>query len=225
MLLIQYTYIDFVTKENTVMLSVISVEVGKVEPKYCFSKMEFKYYHINFQLMKNNLTIFMVIPILSVITITILLNSVYAQEENMTESEEPKFFGIQHAQSGSISEINDTAYYLVLYDVSAKTILFSDRPDRIVTSVSTLDFIGNWSRGEDSFSVDAPNAVLVVDESENQDIAIVELFNPVYDTNEKTLKYEVTPDNSTTVDLPSEFGQTTLIIDASPEEVDSQITD
>ena len=33
-----------------------------------------------------------------------------------------------------------------------------------------------------------PNAVLVVDEQQEQDIAIVELFNPVYDVNKKALK-------------------------------------
>jgi len=44
----------------------------------------------------------------------------------------------------SISEINETAYSLELNDVSDKTILFSDRPDRIVKTTSTLDFIGNW---------------------------------------------------------------------------------
>ena len=137
---------------------------------------------------------------------------------NQTTDRLPKFFAIQQAQSGSISEINETAYTLGLYDVSDKTILFSDRPDRIVTSTSTSDFIGNWTTGEDSFAVVAPNAVLVVDEQEGlQDVAIIELFNPSYDFNKKSLKYEVTPDNTTSVDLPKEFGQTTLVIDNSDQ--------
>ena len=59
----------------------------------------------------------------------------------------PKFFAIQHAQSGSISEINVTTYSLELNDVSEKTILFSDRPDRIVKSMSTSNFVGNWVCG------------------------------------------------------------------------------
>ena len=160
----------------------------------------------------------MVFTILSVLVVFTTGTSSFAQDENTIASEQPKFFAIQHAQSGSISEINETAYSLELNDISDKTILFSDRPDRIVTSVSTLDFIGNWSNGEDSFAIDAPNAVLVVDEQgEQQDVTIVELFNPIYNSNEKTLKYEVTPDNSTTVNLPSEFGQTTLMIDVTPD--------
>ncbi|MGD1838430.1 MAG: hypothetical protein ACPKPY_10290 [Nitrososphaeraceae archaeon] len=161
----------------------------------------------------NNLNLTMLLSILSVIAITTSLNSIYAQE-NMTDSKEPKFFAIQHAQSGSISEINETAYLLELNDVSYKTILFSDMPDRIVTSVSTSNFIGNWSSGEDSFAVDAPNTVLVVDEQEGeQDVTIVELFNPVYEVDKKVLKYDITPDNTTSIDFLSEFGQITLFID------------
>ena len=132
----------------------------------------------------------------------------------MTESEEPKFFAIQHAQSGSITEINETVNSLELNDVSDKTILFSDRPDKIVKYTSTLNYMSNWTSGEDSFAVDPPNAVLVVDEQEEkQDIAIVELFKPVYDSNEKTLKYDVRPDNTTSINLQNEFGQITIVID------------
>ena len=169
--------------------------------------------------MKNNLNSVLLISMFSVIVITTSLNSIYAQE-NSTEHV-PKFFAIQHAQSGSITEINETAYSLELNDVSKKTILFSDRPDRIVTSVSTSDFIGNWTTEVDSFAVDVPNAVLVVDDNEGQqDIAIVELFDPVYDSDNQTLKYDVKPNNATSIDLLGEFGQTTIIID---EEIHNEI--
>ena len=158
------------------------------------------------------LTLVMLLPALLVITVATSLDSVYAQE-NMTESEEPKFFAIQHAQSGSIAEINETAYSLELNDVSDKTILFSDRPERIVETESTSNYIGNWNTGEDSFADDAPNAVLVVDEIEIQDDVTIELFNPVYDSNKKTLKYEITTDNSTLIDRRGDYGQNTLLID------------
>ena len=172
--------------------------------------------------MKGNLFVFTLeLGIISVLMIS-MLNVVYAQE-NVTNSNEPKFFSIQHSQSGSISEINTTTYTLELNDISDKTILFSDRPDRIVTSVSTSDFLSNWSVGEDNFAVDAPNAVLVIDEQEGkQDVVIIELFNPIYDVDKNTLKYEITAENATTIELPNEFGQTTLVIDAI---VNPQITD
>ena len=44
-----------------------------------------------------------------------------AASSNQTADHVPKFFAIQHAQSGSISEINTTAYSLELNDVSDKT--------------------------------------------------------------------------------------------------------
>jgi hypothetical protein len=140
-----------------------------------------------------------------------------ARNNNMTGV---TFLFIQHAQSGSVSEINATTFTLELSDVSDKTIMFSDRPDRIVTSQSTSDFVGNWSQGEDSFAADPPNAVLVVDEEEGEgeDLAIIELYNPEYDSEANTLRYDITAENATatttsSIDLPSEFGQSTLVID------------
>ena len=87
----------------------------------------------------NNLILIAIVSIVSIIVVlTSLAMPVYAQEDgNTTDPDMPKFFAIQHAQSGSISEINETTYSLELYDVSDKTILFSDRPNRIVTSLST----------------------------------------------------------------------------------------
>jgi hypothetical protein len=156
----------------------------------------------------------MLLSTISVLTVAIFLTSPINSQENTTDSNTPKFFAIQHAQSGSISEINASAYNLELNDVSDKTILFSDRPDRIVKTESTTNFIGNWSTGVDSFAVDAPNAVLVVDEIEGQqDTTIVELFNPIYDLDKNSLQYEITPDNATSIELPSKFGQNTLVID------------
>ncbi len=124
-------------------------------------------------------------------------------------------FSIQHAKSGSIFEDNAISYTLELNNVSDKTMLFSDRPARIVTSVNTSDFIGNWhwSVGPKSFNADPPNAALIIGEEGNQDIMIVELTNPVHDPTAKTLKYDVVLENTTSTDIPNEFGQSTLVID------------
>ncbi|MDX1373614.1 MAG: hypothetical protein R3321_14170, partial [Nitrososphaeraceae archaeon] len=79
---------------------------------------------------------------------------------------------------------------------------------------STADFIGNWSTGQDSFAKDASNVVLVVDEIEGkQDITIIEFFNPIYDSDKKKLKYEITADNATSIELPSL--ESTIVIDES----------
>ena len=52
--------------------------------------------------------------------------------------------------------------------MSDKTILFSDRSDRIVKTENTTNIIDNWLIGVDSFAVDAHNDVLAVDQSENK---------------------------------------------------------
>ena len=92
-----------------------------------------------------------------------------ARKGNVTGA---KFLFIQGAQSGSVSEVNATTSTLELSNVSDKTILFSDRPDRIVASDNTTDFIGNWSTGPNNFAVDPPNAVLILDDMEQrQDLA------------------------------------------------------
>ena len=163
-------------------------------------------------------------------------------EENATANATPTdnnnnmtgvtFLFIQGAQSGSVSEVNATTSTLELSDVSDKTIMFSDRPDRIVGSQSTSNFVGNWTMGEDSFAADPPNAALVVYDDEveqRQDLdrlAIIELYNPDYDSEANTLRYDITAENATTttatttttttpsINLPSEFGQSTLVIDA-----------
>jgi hypothetical protein len=130
-----------------------------------------------------------------------------------------KFLFIQGAQSGSVSEVNATTSTLELSDVSDKTIFFSDRPDRIVGSANSTDFIGNWSIGENNFAVDPPNAVLILDDEveQRQDLAIIELFNPKYDPKANTLEYDIIAENATTtttsINLPDEFGQSTLVID------------
>jgi hypothetical protein len=115
--------------------------------------------------------------------------------------------------------VNATTFTLELSDETDKTILFSDRPNRIVASVSTTDFVCNWSTGSDSFAVDPPNAVLVLDDEEQrQDIAVIELYNPEYDSGANTLKYNISAENATattttSIDLMNEFGQWTLVID------------
>ena len=126
-----------------------------------------------------------------------------------------RFLFIQSAQSGSVSEVNATTSTLELNDVSDKTILFSDRPDRIVASENTTDFIGNWSMGANNFAVDPPNAVLVIDDDveQRQDLAVIELYNPEYNSEASVLKYDMIAENATSIDLPGEFAQSTLLID------------
>ena len=55
-----------------------------------------------------------------IIIIKFEFSNINSQENQTTSEEQIKFFSIQHAQSGSISEINATAYSLELNDVYIK---------------------------------------------------------------------------------------------------------
>jgi hypothetical protein len=127
---------------------------------------------------------------------------------NMTEVE---FLSIQN----SLSQINETAYTLELNNVANKTIMFSDRPEPVVETVSTADFVGNWSAGQNSFSTDKPNDALIVENTQTGqlDTAIVESFDPVYNTSTNTFTYTIMTENETSINLPRELGQSVLVMD------------
>ena len=85
--------------------------------------------------------------------------------QTTTNGNTTEFLSIQRAQSGSLSEINATAYTLELKNISDSTLLFSDRPERIEETISTTDFVGNWTAGPNSFESDEPNDALMVGKS------------------------------------------------------------
>ena len=94
-----------------------------------------------------------------------------------------------------------------------RTIMFSDRPDRIVESVSTTDYVGSWIAGQNSFSADEPNYALIVENTQtgNLETAIIESSNPVYNMATNTLTYTIMTENATSINLPREFGQSILV--------------
>jgi hypothetical protein len=95
------------------------------------------------------------------VCLSLMLMIVYAQA-SQSASGTPTFLAIQHAAMGSVSEINSTSYSLQFDDISNKIVLFSERPNRIVQTQTVDNFIGNWTRGQDSFQLNPPNAALVM---------------------------------------------------------------
>ena len=47
---------------------------------------------------------------------------------------------------------------------------------------------------------------------QRQDLAGIELYNPEYNSEASVLKYDIIAVNATSIDLPGEFGQSTLLI-------------
>jgi hypothetical protein len=63
---------------------------------------------------------------------------------------------------------------LTLAGIGPTTLMFSDRPDRVVAHVPTAEFVENWGEGSDSFASDPPNAVLSsFDGDEVNDVVVV----------------------------------------------------
>lgn len=56
---------------------------------------------------------------------------------------------------------------VTFHGIAPSTLLFSDRPERVVGHVHTNKFIHEWGKGENSFAEDPPNAVICFLEEED----------------------------------------------------------
>jgi hypothetical protein len=99
---------------------------------------------------------------------------------------------------------------LTLHDLAPATLMFSDRPERIVGHLTTKQFVEGWGYGENSFLDDPPNAVLAflaADEDAPEDV-VVTLTNPRMDWDRLTYDVDVLEGH-----LPARTGPCSLFID------------
>jgi hypothetical protein len=111
-------------------------------------------------------------------------------EASATCAEGPTMLFLQAFQAGNIipKEGDDGRYILTLEQGLGHTVYFSDRPDRIVGSAPTPEFLAELSFPDDN----PPNATLVVEMEPGQtEVVVLELFDPVYDNTTHTATYEV----------------------------------
>ena len=97
---------------------------------------------------------------------------------------------VQSFQSGTIApkESEDGTFTLTLAQGLGQTIYFSDRPERIVGTSPTEDFLKGLGFPPDN----PPNAALLIEASPGDtDIAVLELFNPRYEVFTQTASYDV----------------------------------
>ncbi len=102
----------------------------------------------------------------------------------------PEMLFVQSFHSGSIvpSERAEGRYTVTLEHGLGETIYFSDRPDRIVGSTPTAAFLDGLGFPEDN----PPNAAILTQNPDGDTtLAVVELFDPVYDAETATLTYDV----------------------------------
>jgi len=97
---------------------------------------------------------------------------------------------------------------LTLRNVSPATVMFTDRPQRIVGHMDTAAFVPFWNEGTNSFLSDPPNANLsILGETEVVD-AVVVLSNPVLEGS--NLSYDV---KLLQGEIPASGGTASLFID------------
>ena len=97
---------------------------------------------------------------------------------------------LQAFQSGSIAPKTDAEgrYLLTLEQGLGQTIYFTNRPERVVGTTPTDQFLGAVGFPDSN----PPNAALVVEKQGGEtEIAVVELFDPTYDAATRTATYEV----------------------------------
>lgn len=141
-------------------------------------------------------------------------------EKNVT------FMFVQTAQSETLVPVEgqENLYTLTLMEVAPQTIAFSDRPERIVVQAPMQQFLDGLGFSAEN----PPNAAIeILEADEDEDVAVVVLFDPIYDSASQTLQYNISileePDHSYAVfnerhdkALPETFGPTALFIDDCP---------
>jgi hypothetical protein len=107
-----------------------------------------------------------------------------------SDSSSPATLFLQSFQSGTIvpKEGEAGTWTLTLEQGLGQTLYFTDRPDRVVGATPTPQFLDALG-----FSpTNPPNAALLFeDENGNEDVSVVELFNPHYDTATNTATYDI----------------------------------
>ena len=126
-------------------------------------------------------------------------------EQQLKEMEEIEAMFVQTAPSTSTD-----GGVLTLHDVTASTLYFSDRPERVVGHLSSTDFVGLWGEGENSFAEDPPNAVLAFLEAGDEvpEDAVVVLRDPRMEGGALSYSIDVLEGS-----VPAQTGPVTLFID------------
>lgn len=152
-----------------------------------------------------------------------------ADETTGTTEHGPTMLFVQTYQGGTITPKEGTdRYELVLERGFGQTIYFSDRPDRIVGTSDTPDFLEGLGFMENN----PPNAAIVVETGpDTHDIAVIELFTPTYDPVtqgvtyeivfldnwEESLEFGLTHAPTALPEMETSFGAASLFIDDCPD--------
>jgi len=135
------------------------------------------------------------------------LQSAQAAEEHKKEGHEaPKsadFLFVQNAKSVTYADGK-----LTLKGVNPATVMFSDRPERLASHMTTAKFVPFWGEGRDSFLKNPPNATLSFLEGEELADAVVTLRDPVLAGDDLSYQVQILEGK-----IPASAGLASLFID------------
>ena len=99
---------------------------------------------------------------------------------------------------------------MTLQGLAPSTLMFSDRPERIVGHLTSAQFVEGWGDGDNSFLEDPPNAVLsfLASQDETPEDVVVTLTNPSLDGEALTYNVDVLEG-----EMPNATGPCSLFID------------
>jgi hypothetical protein len=152
-----------------------------------------------------------------------------------TAGTHPEYLFVQTFDAGSweAKAGEEGTFVLTLTGAAANTTYFSDRPERITGLAPTQPFLD----GLGFTSENPPNAAIVAQtESGEQDVLVVQLFNPVYDATAATLVYDARvlanygerglahlAQQQRDYELAASFGEGSLFIDDCADSTDNCI--
>lgn len=119
---------------------------------------------------------------------------------------EPADVEYMFAQTSSGLDID--AGRITLRGVSATTLFFSDRPERLTGHVPTDEFLTSWGVGDDNFAENPPNALLSIFEEDSVNDVVMVLRDPELRGGDLSYAVEVTDG-----ELAASSGPASLFID------------
>lgn len=102
----------------------------------------------------------------------VMASTVMAQSSDDTSTPESYLF-IETADRATLSDGTMT-----LHGVSSDVPIFADRPYRDAGQISRADFLEAWSKGQDSFEADPPNAAITGSIDGKQVVLVAEIKQP-----------------------------------------------
>ena len=129
------------------------------------------------------------------------------------EKKAPSFLFVIQAKQGKIETKNGKTYLVLQHADVNHVIMFSDRPNRIVKTITGNDLQKLWKVGNDSFEKDPPNAVL---SSAGQKAQIVILNGITVTDNTVKLAISVSEDEKKAIgqSVAADSSGLTLVVDS-----------